>query len=278
TAACQLESRSAKMKSKVSERLEGQVALVSGATGGMGSAICKRLAMAGMRVIMLGRDEHKLTQSKHALGCAVQDAVLTHVVNIADPDSVRTAVDKISQRFSKIDLLVHAAGDGPVAALLETSESMWQQSVQGKLMGTVRLTHAVAQEMCRYQEGHIVIVNGVFSKEPDPLFPINSTINCALAGFAKSAARDLGRQGVRINVVNPGATQTPLWDEIAGAIGTRFDIPPEAVTEQVIGKIPLGRLATPTDVANVVTMLASPSCAYLNGVTVNVDGGATAAL
>lgn len=268
------------MKSKIHEGLEGRVALVSGATGGMGSAISKRLATAGMRVIMLGRDERRLAHAKLALGggAIVQDALLTHVVDIADPDSVRGVVDEISQRFSKIDLLVHAAGDGPVASLLETNESMWQRSIQGKLMGTVRLTHAVAAEMCRYQDGHIVIVNGVFSKEPDPLFPINSTINCALAGFAKSVARDLGTQGVRLNVVNPGATQTALWDEIASAIGTRFGITPEAVTEQVIGKIPLGRLATTTDVANVVVMLASPICAYLNGATVNVDGGATAAL
>jgi 3-oxoacyl-[acyl-carrier protein] reductase len=105
---------------------------------------------------------------------------------------------------------VHAAGDGPVAPLLETTEAMWAETLGGKLMGTIRLTRAVAAEMVSRRSGRVVIVNGVFCQEPDPNFPINSTVNCGLAGFAKAISRDLGRQGVRVNVVKPGATTTPL--------------------------------------------------------------------
>lgn len=268
------------MKTKLNKGLEGRVALVSGATGGMGSAICQKLVKAGMHVVMLGRDAHKLERCRKSLGdsIAIQNHLSTQVVDIADADSVRTSVDEISAQFTKIDLLVHAAGDGPMASLLETTEALWQKSIQGKLLGTIRLTRAVAAEMCRHQEGHIIIVNGVFSKEPDPLFPISSTINCALAGFAKSVARDLGSQGVRTNIVNPGATHTPLWDEIATALGNRFGVSAEAITQQAISKIPLGRLATPGDVADIVAMLANSASSYLNGVTLNVDGGSTAAL
>lgn len=268
------------MKTRIHEGLDGQVALVSGASGGMGSAICQRLVRSGMHVVMLGRSAERLEQARLAMdvGPAGQARLSVQVIDIADPDAVRASVDELSKRFARIDLLVHAAGDGPLASLLETSEALWQKSIQGKLMGTVRLTRAVAAEMCRYQAGQIVIVNGVFSREPDPLFIINSTVNCALAGFAKSVARDLGHQGVRTNVVNPGATQTPLWDDISESLGSRFGQSAQAITDQVTQKIPLGRLASPGDVAEVVALLASPASSYLNGATIDVDGGATAAI
>jgi len=256
-----------------------RVALVSGATGGMGSAICLRLLMDGLRVVMLGRDEAKLGRASQALASAeTKDRLFTQVVDIGNAQSVDKAVAQIVTRFGTITDLVHAAGDGPVAPLLETTEAMWHDTVGGKLLGTIRLTRAVAAEMVTRRSGRVVVVNGVFSQEPDPHFPINSTVNCGLAGFAKAISRDLGRQGVRVNVVNPGATATPLWDDICAALATRFGLQPEDVNRQVQEKIPTGRLASPADVADAVAFLLSPRACHINGATLNVDGGATAAV
>jgi 3-oxoacyl-[acyl-carrier protein] reductase len=258
----------------------GRVALVSGATGELGSAICQRLLKAGMHVEMLGRDALKLREARQRIAEDLNELnrLGTEVIDITDADSVQQAVRQLTARLPRIDLLVHAAGDGPVAPLLETTEAQWQGTLQGKLMGTVRLTKAVVAEMRAHGEAQVIIINGTFAKEPHPMFPINSAVNCALAGFAKAVSHDLGFQGIRVNVVNPGVTDSPLWGATARNLADRFGVTAEEVSAQLIAKNPLGRFASPKDVAEVVALLAHPVSAYLNGVAIDVDGGAVSAL
>lgn len=268
------------MKPRANDDLRDRVALVSGATGEIGSAICARLLDDGMRVVMLGRDAAKLRRVHDTLSKSVaeSDRISTQVVDIGEPDSVVQAIAEVLNQYGRVTDLVQAAGDGPVASLLETDEGMWAETVQGKLLGTVRLARAVAPGMIGAKSGRMVIVNGVFSLEPDPLFTVSSTINCALAGFAKAISRDLGKHGIRVNVVNPGATTTPLWDTICRDLAARFGVSPSEVNQQVMAKVPLGTLATSADVANAVAFLLSPHAAHINGAAISVDGGLTAAV
>ncbi|MBI3230503.1 MAG: SDR family oxidoreductase [Burkholderiales bacterium] len=259
---------------------KARVAVISGSTGGMGLAIAAKLAASGFAIVMLGRDLAKLQRARVQLlqQTTLDVPIWVQAIDISQPESVLHAVKEIEQLTSHIDLLVHAAGDGPVASLLESTEEMWQHTVQSKLLGTVRLTREIGRKMVANGGGQVIIVNGVFSLQPDPLFSINSTVNCGLAGFAKAAAADLGRQNVRVNVVNPGATQTALWDEIASNLAHKFNISLDEINAQVQAKIPLGKLATVEDVAGVVHFLTTPAANYLNGVAISVDGGSTSAL
>lgn len=268
------------MKSTINRLYPAGVALVSGASGAIGSAVTARLANAGMQVVMLGRDEERLRVARDALGANAisRKRVHTAVINIGASDGFDAAFAGILARFPRIDLLVHAAGSGPLGDLLESTEQQWQDGLQGKLMGAVRLARAVCRPMAAAGGGQVILVNGVFAKEPDPLFPINSTVNCALLGFAKAISRDIARRGVRVNVVSPGPVESPLWRDTIAALARRLGTTLEQADRAVIDRIPLGMLASPDHVASAVEMLVNPCSDYLNGAVIDVDGGLTAAL
>jgi 3-oxoacyl-[acyl-carrier protein] reductase len=258
----------------------GRVVLVSGATGGIGGAIVSEMARAGDLVVMLGRDRDRLERRRAELAAQVGGdcSLATQQTDINVAESVDRAVAGVVERFGRLDAVVHAAGDGPVAPLAETTDDMWHTTFNSKLMGAVRLVRAAAGPMAARGRGSIVLVNGAFRSVPDPLFPVNSAINAGLAAFAKAVSRDLGRSGVRVNVVDPGAVDTALWAQTAKELGERTGGTADDVNAQVVAQTPLGALTSPVDIAHLVRFLLSPEAAHLTGAAITIDGGACPAL
>jgi 3-oxoacyl-[acyl-carrier protein] reductase len=251
------------------------IAVVSGATGGMGSAIAARLAADGATVVMLGRDAGRLAAARERLG---GDRLETLVLDIGDSAAVDAGIAEILARHGRIDIVVHAAGDGPVAPIAEATDEQWHSTVNGKVLGAVRLVRAVAPGMAARGNGRIVLVNGIFRKEPDPLFVINSVVNAGVGALAKAVSRDLGRQGVRVNIVDPGATDTPLWGRILEDLAARFGTTAEQLGKDIAAGNPSGRLNTPAEIADAVAFLVSPAAARINGASITVDGGETVSM
>jgi NAD(P)-dependent dehydrogenase (short-subunit alcohol dehydrogenase family) len=256
------------------------IAVVSGATGGIGSSIVEQLARKGATVVMLGRDLERLRVTKKRISENLREnsTLTTLELDVNSLESVERGIAAVLDQFGRIDVLVNAAGDGPASPLLETTDELWMGTVNSKLLGTIRLTRSVARAMVARRSGRIVVINGSFRKEPDPLFPINGTVNAGLAAFAKAISHDLGYYGIRVNVVDPGATDTPLWRRTLEQLAERFDTSAEAVNKGILDKTPLGSLPTPRDVAELVSFLVSDSCRYVTGAAITVDGGASVAL
>lgn len=256
------------------------VVAVSGATGGMGAAVVEELARSDATVALLGRDAARLERTRQEIDARTGGAgrLVTYQTDINSAGSVDATVLGLVTGLGRVDALVHAAGDGPLAPLAQSTDAMWQAAFNGKLMGAVRLTRALAGPMAAAGGGSVVLVSGVFRKDPDPLFPVNSAVNAALAAFAKAVSKDLGRRGIRVNVVDPGAVQTPLWDEIAKALGERTGASAAEVTASVAAGTPLGTLAEPHDVARLVAFLLSPAARHIAGAAITLDGGASAGL
>ncbi|MDN3239487.1 SDR family NAD(P)-dependent oxidoreductase [Glycomyces tritici] len=258
------------------------IALVSGATGGMGGAIAARLAADGALVVMLGRDADRLDAARERLADALapEAAERLHslVLDINDTASVEAGVASVVAEHGRVDILVNAAGDGPVAPLDQAGDDMWAATLGGKLLGAMRLTRAVAAPMTERGSGRIVFVNGVFRSEPDPMFVVNSVANAGLGGLAKAISKDLGRKGIRVNTVDPGATDTPLWSDIVADLGAKLGVDPSDLNKQIQGGVPLGRLVDPEEIAAAVAFLVSPGAAMVNGAFITVDGGARASV
>ncbi|MFI9648845.1 SDR family NAD(P)-dependent oxidoreductase [Streptomyces sp. NPDC052040] len=256
------------------------VIVVSGATGGMGSAVVEELARSDATVALLGRDAARLERTRAEVNTRTGGAgrLIAYETDINSTASVDATVAALLGELGRVDGLVHTAGDGPLAPLDETTDEMWQTTFNSKLMGAVRLTRALSGTLAEADGGSVVLVSGVFRKDPDPLFPVNSAVNAALAAFAKSVSKDLGRRGVRVNVLDPGAVRTPLWDEIAQAIGDRTGATGAEVSAQVAAQTPLGTLAAPADVARLAAFLLSPAARHVTGAAITLDGGASAGL
>lgn len=253
---------------------ERRVVLVNGATGGIGSAIVRELAR-DYDVVMLGRNRRRL-EARAAEGAAAGLQVHQQVVDLSSAAAVEDAIDQIAHRLGGIYGIVHAAGDGPVAGVGDASDRAWQTTLDGKLLGAVRLLRAATPHL--RDGGRVVLVNGSFHKTPHPMFVVGSAVNAALAAFGKAAATDLGRRGVRVTVLDPGAVDTPLWTQTAHQLATHAETTADVVNRQIADSTPLGGLTTPGEVAEVVRFLLSRAGARIAGTAITVDGGACAAL
>lgn len=255
-----------------------RVVLVSGATGGIGSAVVEELAADGVTVVLLGRSQARLDTTIDAIRSRVGEhaSLATRVADVTAADAVDAVVTEVAATFGGLDGVVHAAGDGPVATLADATDDMWRSTIDSKLLGAVRLTRAAARVMAA--GGSIVLVNGAFHKTPHPRFVVNSAVNAALAAFAKAASLDLGATAIRVTVVDPGAVDTALWAQTAKELGDQAGITADDVNAGVVAQTPLGVLTRPSDVAAVVRFLISPAAARITGTAITVDGGACAAL
>lgn len=257
---------------------QNRIAIISGATGGMGRVIAKQLAPLYETTVLLGRNLARLNSLKEEFDSSLNTKVIPVEVQISDPKSVTSAMKILHKIDGVPEVLVHAAGGGPVADLFNSSEEQWFDVINSKLMGAIRLTKEISKDMVAAKSGSIIFINGTFALEPDPLFPINSTINCAISGFAKAISHTLGASGVRVNIINPGPVDSPLWEktcvEIAGITGGS----PSAVNEAVASKSPFKRLAKISEIADLVLFLASKQASFLNGTAISIDGGMSKAV
>ena len=243
--------------------LEGKVAIVTGGSAGLGKATIIKFAQEGAIVINWDINTERgeaLVAELSALG--VKSAF--YQVNTSDKASVQSAADEVIKNFGRIDILVNNAGITRDATLLKMTDEQWQQVIDINLSGVYNCTRVVAPFMVQNGFGRIISISSVVG-----LFGNFGQTNYAAAkagviAMTQTWAKELGRKGVNANAVAPGFIHT----EILNAM-------PEDVLDKMRSKVPLQRLGTPEDIANVNAFLASSAADYINGATISVDGGIT---
>lgn len=243
--------------------LEGKVALVTGGASGIGRATAIRLGEEGARVAAADLNAEGAAATAASIG---HDA-LGLGVDVADTSSVRAAVAETERRLGPIDILVNCAGWDKVEAFLDNSEDTWDRVIDINLKGVIRCTRSVLDGMISRGAGCIVSISSDAGRVGSSGEVVYSGAKAGIIGFSKGVARETARHGLRVNVVCPGPTNTPLMAETSRAN--------PKLGEALVKAIPFRRLAEPHEIAAAVVFLASGDASFITGQTLSVSGGLT---
>ena len=250
-----------------SMRLDGMVAAVTGASGGLGSVAARAFAAAGADVIVAGRSQSKCdatTQSVQALG----RRALSVVADITDGAQVKALTDAALKHFGRIDILFNNAGITSPRSFLESSEEEWLKVLDVNVRGTFLCTRAIAAVMREQKFGRIINMGSILSKAAMANRSAYIASKSAIAHLTQALAFEFGPFGITVNAVGPTVIETDLNRDLIKTQPQLYD--------GVLKRTPLGRLGQPEDLAGALVFLASPAASFITGQTIYVDGGYTA--
>jgi len=243
--------------------LANKVVFVTGAARGIGRAIVTRFAEEGAKVAIADVDGANAAKTAGELG----RGMIGVRVDITDSAEIRAGVARVAERFGPIDVLVNNAGWDKVEPFVKSEESTWDKVLAINLKGPIACVRAVLEPMIARRSGKIVSVSSDAGRVGSTGEAVYAGAKAGIIGFSKTLAREVARYGINVNVVCPGPTNTPLFQEVSGGN--------EKLAAALKQAIPLGRLGEPEDLAGAVVFLASDDAAFITGQTLSVSGGLT---
>lgn len=255
--------------------LEGKVAVVTGASRGIGLATVRALRREGVRVAAIARN---------TLVNEDDDAIVSISADLTRPDAPAAAISEALRAFGRIDLLVNNVGGGSrlsLAGFDELADGDWEDAIATNLLTAVRMTRAALPYLVEV-DGAIVNVSSIGARRPEGPPLAYNVAKAALSAFGRGLATELGPKGVRVNTVSPGPTRTDMWESpggLGGQLAAALDAPIEAIVAGAPAQMGMvtGRISEPDEVADLITYLLSPRAANITGADYLIDGGATRA-
>jgi 3-oxoacyl-[acyl-carrier protein] reductase len=256
--------------------LGGRVALVAGASAGLGYAVARELAREGARVVIASRDRARIEAAAAALRRETSGEVHPVVVDVLDPRAGQTFVAAARSAFGAPGILVTNAGGPPPGPFAELTPEAFQAAVELNFLSAVRLTHAVLPHLVAAGWGRLVHIASGTVFEPSVALFLSSSVRPAVVGFSKALSREVAAKGVTSNVVCPGLIATERLAELAEDFSRRSGRTPQEEMAGLARSSPAGRIGRPEELGKAVAFLCSEAAAYINGVALRVDGGRAA--
>ncbi|MSR23297.1 MAG: 3-oxoacyl-[acyl-carrier-protein] reductase [Gemmatimonadetes bacterium] len=239
--------------------LDGQIALVTGGSRGIGLAVARALADGGAKVAVVGRDAERAAAAAASLSGGGHVGL---ACNVASPEEVNYTVSRVEESLGGVTILVNNAGITRDNVLVRLKDEDWDEVIDVNLKGAFNMTRAVARGMMKRRDGVVLNITSVVGLSGNAGQSNYAASKAGLIGLTKSVASELASRGIRCNAIAPGYIET----DMTAALN-------EAQTELLKERIPLGRLGSPEDIAGAVRFLAGPAARYITGHVLTVDGG-----
>jgi 3-oxoacyl-[acyl-carrier protein] reductase len=259
----------------VNYEIDNRVAIITGASSGIGFAAAKGLALQGVNLVLVSRTEEKLKYAQAEIKALANVEVEIFSGDVIDKSLSQKVIDLAVSKWGKVDILVNNAGGPPMGSFLEHDDDAWDEALDQNLKSTIRFTRAVAPLMIANSWGRIINITSTLAKEPTPLMVLSATARAGVSAFSKSISSELAEYGVTINTLCPGGVLTERLHSLLMTAAEKQEKSYQEVLESSQATIPLGRFAEPEEFADMLVFMASERARYITGTTVMVDGGLT---
>jgi 3-oxoacyl-[acyl-carrier protein] reductase len=251
--------------------LSGKTALVTASSRGIGRAIAEGLAEEGCQVIICSRNEENLFKAAQQIKAKTQQPITAIQVDLSQKTSIQQLLERITNQFEKIDILVNNVGGPPLNYHYELTAQDWQKSFELTFMSQVTISEYLIPVMKKNHGGRIIFITSVAVKQPGIL--IANAHRASVAVYAKTLSNELGGDNILVNTICPSFTVTDQYYDVVDEQARRTGISPEQVMDEWMKSVPLKRPASTTEVANLAVFLASEKASYITGTCIQVDGG-----
>jgi len=254
-------------------QISAKVALVTGASAGLGYASAHALAQEGARIIICSRDKERIESAAERIAGDTGAHIHPLVCDLSDTEPIKAMIGSIDNQFGQIDILVSNAGGPPSGLFADLTPEMWEKALNTTFHSTLTLCQTVLPIMERQQGGSIVVITSIAARQPIAGLVTSNTLRAGLNGLIKSISDEYGHGNIRANTVAPGYTRTERLTELAGDIADRDNMTIDEVFEGWEKISPLGRLGEPEEIGAAVAFLSSHRAAFITGQHLAVDGG-----
>lgn len=254
--------------------LSGKVAVITGGSIGIGFAVAEALARERVHCALCARGEERVQKAAATLAEKYGVKTIGVRADVTRPEDIDRFVDEVRETFGGADILINNAGTGSAEKIMDAPDERWQYYWDLHVMAAVRMSRKLIPFMIERGGGVIINTSSICARQPLDYEPIYNVTKAALVMFSKCLANEVIEYNIRVNCINPGLIRTPDWDKTAQIVSKEKGMTPEEYLDRIAKEnAPIGRFATPEELAHFYVFLCSPLASYCVGSTYYVDGG-----